>query len=268
MERSEAFTFGVALTPRANAQDWPRVERLLALTLRSVAGQTDADYRVLIAGHERPRLPADARVRFVEMDWAPEPPGPHNADSGCKKHWINDAVLADGGGLLMLLDADDWVDRGTVAAARAMARGSVGGVIRSGWAVDFARLRAAPLPHPAIFSGGFHELCGSSTVARLRPDAPEPIRRDPFSLLRSHHQWDVAAAEHGAVLADLPIQGAYLVNTAENHSDLYGPHVEWRRGFTAAVQREGRPLEPRLLATFGLTPDAVRAAAGEVLAPV
>jgi hypothetical protein len=265
MREPVPFTFGIALTPRANARDWRVVERLLELTLASVAAQTDRDFRVLIAGHERPRLSADRRIRFERMAWPVQPPGPYNADSGRKKHWINDAVLAEGGGLLMLLDADDWVDRHTVEVARASLTGdAVGGVIRTGWAVDYQGLIAAPLPNPRIFGGDFHRVCGSSTVARLRPGLDDPVRRDPFSVLCSHHQWDEVAAEHDARLVDLPVPAAYLVNTHENHSDLHGLHADWRRGFTAAVTREGRPLDPALAARFGLTVAAVR---GKALSP-
>jgi hypothetical protein len=256
------FTFGIALVPRANARDWPLVEALLDLTLTSVRAQTDPDFRVLIACHDRPRLGwDDPRVELVEADWPALPPDPDNDDSGRKKHALNDLVLARGGGLLMLLDADDWVDTRLVAAARAAVRpDAVGAVLEAGLAADFRTLRAAALPDPRIFNGAFYQVCGSSTVAHLRPDDADPVRRDPFGALRSHHRWAEAADELGVRLARLPVRGAYLINTSENHSDLHGPYADWRRGFTAAVNRLGRPLDAALAARFGLGIDRIKAA--------
>jgi hypothetical protein len=256
------FTFGIALVPRANARDWPLVEALLDLTLASVRAQTDPDFRVLLACHDRPRLRRDdPRVELVEAGWPVEPPDPHNDDSGRKKHALNDLVLARGGGLLMLLDADDWVDTRLVEAARAaVGPDVVGAVVEDGLAADFRTLRAAALPDPHIFADAFYRVCGSSTVAHLRPDAADPVRRDPFTALRSHHRWAEAADELGVRLARLPVQGAYLINTSENHSDLHGPHADWRRGFTAAVNRHGRPLDVALAVRFGLEMERIRSA--------
>ena len=265
------FHFGIALTPRVAAGNWAVVEALLDLTLASVLAQTDADFRVVLMGHDRPRtaMDGDPRLTYVAADWPVRDTGPHNDDSGRKKHAINDLVLARGGGLLMLLDADDWVGRHTVAVARAaIGPDHVGGLSARGAIIDFQTLRAAPLPHGGVFPEPFHRLCGSSTVAMLRPGAVSPIRRDPFAVLRSHHRWVEVAREHRASLADLPVAGAYLVNTSENHSEVHGPHGDWRRGLTAAVNREGRPLDDALAARFGLSAARVRAASRRFFAGV
>lgn len=257
------FFFGIALTPRAAAVDWGRVEALLSLTLASVVAQSDGDFRVLVAGHDRPDVAgmADPRVEWLAVNWPVPSPGPGNDDSGRKKHLLNAAVRARGGGLFMLLDADDWIDRRLVAGARAaIGPRHVGGLIRSGFLVDFGRGRAAPVPHPAAWAGDFHRLCGSSTVAAIRPDDPDAARGDPFETLRSHHLWLERAAERGWPLAELPAPGAYLVNTAENHSELHGVHAEWRRELAATAARAGRDLGDDFLRRFGLSLPLLRAA--------
>lgn len=264
------FTFGIALVPRALARNWALVEALLDLTLASVRAQTDADFRVLIAGHDRPRtaMDGDPRLGFLPADWPVQGTGPNNDDSGRKKHALNDHVLARGGGLFMLVDADDWVDRRTVAAARAcIGPGQVGGLIQAGTILDFQSQRMAALPHPDIFPDAFHRLCGTSTVAALRPDAADPVRRDPFSTLRSHHRWLEVAQEHGVPLAPLPVSASYLINTSENHSDLHGPHLAWRRTLTEAVNAQGRDLDDAAAAPFGLDAASVRAAAARFFPP-
>ena len=261
-----AFTFAIALTPRANARDWALIEALLDLTLASLRAQTDPDWRALVAVHERPRLAvADERISFVDVDWQIESPGPYNDDSGRKKHLLSDIVRDRGGGYLMVLDADDWVDRAFVAAARAaIGADHVGGLIHEGLAVDFRTLRAAPLPHPELEGLPFHRFCGSCGVALIRPGAASEIRRDPFSVLRSHHRWVEVAAEHGEGLVRLPVSGAYLVNTGENHSDVHGPYAEWRRGFVARVNAIGQDLDAGTATRFGQDIEALRAASGRL----
>lgn len=262
--RRERFVFGVPLISRAGAADWGRVGQLLGLTLRSVLAQTDADFRLLLAGHDVPeswtRLTSgDARFRFLRADWPPQAPSAANDDSGAKKWMIGEHVRRSGGGLLMYLDADDLVDRRLVAAARAetnpaMRPRHIGAVVAHGLVIDHRTLRAVSLPHPRVYDGPFVELCGSSTIARIEPDSPDPARRDPHAALGSHHRWPSAAAEAGLPLASLLVTGGYLVNTAQNHSELHGPFADWRRRLNAAVAREGRPLDRAAAAVFGLDP--------------
>jgi Glycosyl transferase family 2 len=262
MAVSEPFTFGIPLIARSASRDWPLVEALLALTVTSVRRQTDQNFHIVIAGHDRPRLPSDsAQVTFVKADWSAEPVRPDNLDSGRKKHAINQLVRESGGGLLMFLDADDWVDMHLVETARAMiGPDHIGGVIDAGFATDFRNLRAAAIPHPGIFDGEFHRVCGSSTVARIRPGDPDPLRRDPCGVLHEHYRWIEAARERGAKLVRLTVSGNYVINTSENHSETYGPYVEWRRGFTRAVNCEGNAIDDAFLARFGLRLEQIRAA--------
>ena len=256
--RNERFVFGIPLIARSRAGDWQRVDELLDLTLRSVLAQTDGEFEVMLSGHDLPecwpRLTAgDRRFRFLRADWDPQAVTERNDDGGMKKWRIKEQVQQSGGGLLMYLDADDLVDRRLVKTARArIGPEHVGGVIGGGVIVDFATLRAAPLPDPRVYDGPFHELCGSSTIGRVEPDSREPLRRDPHEALGSHHLWLQNAAAAGVRLARLPVCGAYLVNTSVNHSELHGPHAGWRRSLNEAITREGQPFGPELAARFGL----------------
>jgi hypothetical protein len=259
---AEPFTFGIPLIARASARDWARVEALLALTLASLRAQTDRDFRVVIAGHDRPRTGFDdARLSFLAADWPAEPVRADNLDSGRKKHAIGERVRAEGGGLLMFVDADDWIDVRLVEMARAtIGPHHVGGLIETGFATDLCTLRTASLPHPRIFRGGFHRLCGSSTIARLVPDDPDPLRRNPHAVLHEHYRWNEVAREHGLSVARLPVAGNYVVNTSENHSELHGPYAAWRRDFARHISREGDPVDARFAARFGLRLEQIRRA--------
>jgi hypothetical protein len=270
MAASKPFTFGIPLIARAATGNWPLVEALLDLTLTSVRSQTDQDFRIVIAGHDRPRIPLNAhRTTFISVGWPAEAVRADNLDSGRKKHAINRLVLESGGGLLMFLDADDWVDVRLVETARALiGPDHIGGLIDRGFATDFRSLRAAPIPHPRIFDGGFHRICGSSTVARLRPGDPDPLRRDPYNVLHEHYRWIEVAREHNAALVRLPVSGNYLINTSENHSEVHGPFAGWRRSFTDAVGREGDAVTDAFLARFGLRREQVRAASERFFPPI
>jgi Putative rhamnosyl transferase len=258
---SEPFTFGIPLIARSASRNWPLVEALLELTLTSVRSQTNQDFQIVIAGHDRPEIPLDnLRTTFIAADWPAAAVRADNLDSGRKKHAINELVLARGGGLLMFLDADDWVDVGLVETARAMIGSDhIGGLIDTGFATDFRNLRSAAIPHPGIFDGEFHRVCGSSTVARLRPDDPDPLRRNPCKVFHEHYRWLEVARDCGANLVRLPVYGNYVINTSGNHSELYGPFARWRRGFTEAVGREGNDMDEAFAARFGLRLAEIRA---------
>jgi hypothetical protein len=256
------FTFGIPLLPRAYARHWPRIEALLDLTLTSVLAQTDQDFRIIIAGHDRPQaLPADPRLTFLKADWPAEAIRSDNRDRGRKTHAINRLVLEHGGGLLMFLDADDWVDVHLVETARSLiAPDQVGGLIEAGFAADFQTLRAAPLPDPRVFVGEFHRVCGSSAVWQLRSDAPDPLRGDPYRVLHEHHRLVEAAGAYGVELVRLPVSGCYVINTSDNHSELHGPYAPWRRAFTEGVNRVGLPIDAAFATRFGLGMDQLHAA--------
>lgn len=194
------------------------------------------------------------------MDWPAGPQRRDNLDRGRKVQAINEIVMGRGGGFLMFVDADDWVDTHLVEQTRALiGPDMVGGVVVSGYATDFRTLRTAALPDERLFPGQFHQVCGSSTVAHLRPDERDPLRRDPHRIMHAHHRWTEMAADLGAPLVELPVYNNYLISTSENHSEIYGPYTSWRREFTQAVNCFGSPIDRYFAARFGLDDTQIRA---------
>lgn len=253
---TEPFIFGIPLIARDASADWPLVERLLGLTLRSILAQTDGDCRVLLAAHDVPAgwqvLADDPRFTLLRADWPVAPPTAANDDGGAKKWLIKQRVRDEGGGLLMFLDADDWVRRDLVRVARAtIAPGHVGALIGDGFALDHTSMRLSRFPIAGAFDGPFHGLCGSSTIGRVVPDSTDPLRLDPHAALGSHHDWAATAACLGASLARLDTAGVYLVGTGQNHSERQGPFAAWRRAVTATVRRDGVPVDAGFAARFG-----------------
>ena len=256
----EPFCFGIPLIAPAAARDWSRVDELLSATLRSLLGQSDGDFRILIAGHESPpcmRALEDRRIEFLKADWPVAVPTFANDDGGAKKWMIKQAVQKTGGALLMFVDADDLVDRETVAVARArIDRRQRGGVIGGGFAIDFATRRAVALPDERLFGLAFHEVCGSSIIGRIESGAG-----DPFDELSWHNRWPQCASERGEAIAILPIAGGYLVNTGESHSENHGPFTDWRRDFARRVRELGTGLSRGARQRFSIEePQLVEAA--------
>jgi hypothetical protein len=258
---AEPFTFGIAVMARATAGDWGRVRRLLELTVRSARTAADANTRLLVVGHE----PGPDGVDGSVVDW----PAPNRSDfqaqmddAGRKQQLIQQTVLERGGGLLMLLDADDWVETGFVTAARrALGSDAVGAVVEQGSLVHLRSRRAASLPDPRIFDGPFHQVCGSSGVFRLRPEAADPFRRNPLAELRVHSRWAEEAAGRGAPLGRIEAEAAYLVGTGENNSETVGPHADWKAGVVREVERLGRSMDEAEVARWGLSLGAIEQAA-------
>lgn len=254
MARADPFIFGVPLIPRAGAQDWEQVTKLLTATLKSVLAQEDTDFRLILAAHDVPDCweelaLGDERFSVFRADWPPARPTMANDDAGAKKWHIRDLARAEGGGLLMYLDADDLVDRRLVATARQQIdQDTLAGVVARGFAIDFQTCLAAPLPGPGILNCSFDEVCGSSTVGRLSNSFP-----DPFDELGSHHLWRRNAEIKGLPLKALNVIGGYVVNTEENHSERHGQFTKWRRSLNEAVNACGAFLSKRDKAILGIT---------------
>ena len=154
----------------------------------------------------------------------------------------------------MFLDADDWVAGDLVRRARdVVGPEMVGAVLSSGYAIDYESGRTLPFPIGGGFDGEFHQLCGSSTVARIVPDAADLLRSDPHAALGSHHEWPQDAARRSP--------GAYLIGTGTNHSERESPVAWWRRAITDEVRRRGEPLTASLARRFGQEPGVLNHAA-------
>ncbi|MFC3124365.1 hypothetical protein ACFOD4_04765 [Pseudoroseomonas globiformis] len=239
------------------------IERLFSFTLRSLLAQTDRNFSVILAAHDVPAAWHDVSCKpgfhLIRADWTPEPPTSANDDGGRKKWLIKQAVRAGVGGLLMFMDADDWVASDLVEKVRAEMRPChLGAVVRSGFALDYASLRTAPFPIAGAFNGPFHALCGSCTIGRIVATASETHLLDPHEALGSHHEWEARAAQGGFPLAYPATAGLYMVGTGENHSETHGPFARWRRQVTQSVRTSGTLLDPEMARTFGQSLNTLR----------
>ncbi len=223
------LTIGIPLRSARNSPDWALTCRLLDRTLASIAHQTMAPARVIIACHETPSLniPASLDIEFIRAPF--DPPRfllETKPDGLKKKELIGARHRAHGGGMLFLLDADDLLEREFIATVTAVAAKAV--IIKRGYKVDWARERVTLLPR-------FWRLCGSCAVVDWRPEElPEVALGDADSVFRRcldtrHYDWPALFEGWGWKIdyVDRPVV-MYVLNHGQNISVVNKRTWRWR----------------------------------------
>jgi len=253
------IVFITSLRNPQNSNDYGMVERLLELTLGSVAGQTNGDFEVVVVGNREPGFPLPERVHFLRADFPP--PDERNI---ARTSW--EAVVWDKGtklalGLVaasrfnpdfvMFFDADDFIHRGLAHFVNSRL-GDPGWYISHGYTYSGTRNSIAR-------TGDFNHKCGTCVIApyasyMVPNDLGVDATQDEIARAFGDRLWKVIGAHFHAVdwfiqngypLEPLPFRGAvYHVDTGENHSGQ-------------AMRGWARPLNAELRAIFGL-PAAAR----------
>jgi hypothetical protein len=234
------FFFGIPLRSQQSAKSWHNVSRLFEATLRSVLGQTDSDFRIIVACHQLPEIAAidDPRVIAVEAPFPPPRSFPEQmVDKGLKRRLIGATLRGLGGGYLMAVDADDLVSNRLVSFVRTDADPN-GYILKDGYEFDCARglIRAAPR---------FNRLCGSSAIVKFEvedlPIAADDQRPCYFSRFSNHVFWEAVAAADSRRLKRLPFRGAiYMMNNGDNHS-VQADNIGWKRRLLRLFMRGATP---------------------------
>ncbi len=60
--------FAISLKSKRVSRNWTRVQNNLARTLRSIINNTDQNYRIVIAGHEKPNI---EEMKHERVTWLP-----------------------------------------------------------------------------------------------------------------------------------------------------------------------------------------------------
>lgn len=161
------LTFVIPVRHQATVKNWDEVKRNLVETLRSVAGQTHPDWRLILIANEGadlPDLPDQATVVTVTFD------PPVMPDRSLDKEAFYEAIRLDKGrrvlagllahrpdGFVMVVDYDDLISRRLAETAATHPRSN-------GWYVEDGYLYDRP---PFVITRtAFWRLCGTSLVIR------------------------------------------------------------------------------------------------------
>jgi|GEM_PF-575508 len=270
------FFFCIPFKPRARCADWNHTVALLRQTLRSIFHQTDKDFFVLIAGHDRPELPEldDPRVSFHPVSFPiPRDGVEGKRDQTRKTHFLGAIAKEHGGGYIMVVDSDDLVHRDIVRFVRADDN-QAGYMIRAGYVLDVASGRLGK------FSGNpprqFFNHCGTSSIIYLlpedlpdrSPDKTDLVRGDSFmESVWGHGSWEAKFLEREIYPATLPFRGSvYRLNTGDNASYNYRRDDKTIQRLLACVERHPVSLEI-LKKDFGLELSAMETIDGNSIVP-
>lgn len=224
--RSTEIAFGISLKSKTVSRDWSKVQANLAKTLRSIFGSTDQNFRILIAGHEKPEI---EELQHDKVTWLPvdfPPPVDSSGFSEDRKHKrrVVGAHLRNIGfcGYFMSLDADDWLHYRFVEFIRSRPIADAY-VLNTGFMVNISRKEV-------WLRKRFYRGCGSSAVFYFNNgDFPksakvEDSRGSLFGLVLKAHRNvldNLNEVNKDGILIEFPL-AAYVVGHGDNWSVIEG----------------------------------------------
>lgn len=196
-QQKNQIAFAISLKSKTVSRDWTRVQANLADTLRSLMKNTDQNFRIIIAGHEKPELEEleHERVIWLPVDFPPPSFtnfGSFGRDKYRKRIEIGKYLRKEGySGYFMPLDADDWIHHRFVEFIRSSPLLDAY-IIDKGFQVNVMRKEV-------WYRNRFHSGCGSSAVFYFsNNDFPstskrEDVEKTPFGMAVKDHK---KVAEH------------------------------------------------------------------------
>ncbi|HCW86476.1 MAG TPA: hypothetical protein DHC76_21110 [Rhodobacteraceae bacterium] len=200
--------FAMPLVSRRRSEDWDRVQANLATTLASFMTQSDPNWTVYICGRDRPALPDDDRVHFIETNISDK-----FYDKGDKRRALISHIAGDlkRDGYYMQFDADDILHPKFVEHVLADNNGR-GYLIDTGYFIALAEQRVVALDN-------FNAFCGSCAAVYVDFRTHKTYTKF-LSQHRSHTQIAAYCTLYERPLSAVPFKAAlYLTGHGEN---MYG----------------------------------------------
>ena len=189
IEKPIDIVFAISLKSKKVSHDWENVEKNLSKTLKTLLSNTDQNFRVIIAGHEKPEIDElqHKNVEWISVDFpAPEDRQDYEIDKMRKRNVIGAYLLEEGySGYFMPLDGDDWVHYRFVEYLRLQPFHDAF-ILNKGLMVNLTK--------KTMWSRyNFHHGCGSSSIFYFAnedfPNTPnlDPFINIPFNIALKHH---------------------------------------------------------------------------------
>jgi hypothetical protein len=155
------IAFAISLKSKTVSQNWDIVQSNLAKTLRSILRNTDPNFCIVIAGHEKPNIKEmqHQRVKWLTVNFQPPSSTQEFSNDKIKKRKVIGMYLRKIGfsGYFMPIDADDWVHYRLVEYVRSQPA-RVALILQSGVMINILRKEVWLRTHR------FYIGCGSSTI--------------------------------------------------------------------------------------------------------
>ena len=213
--------FAIPLKGKAASEDWQQVVQNLNNTLRSIQANSNKDFSIVIAGHDKPEIATSLSksVTFLSCDW-PEPSsfGEKSTDKRAKiayiGNYIGKKIKNNEGIYVHLLDADDLVDAGLVSYV-------LDNDNRLGYYVDEG-YKLSQASGELAETESFHTRCGSCLVGYFLKEELEASSEQGCSyfekwIWRKHKEYPNFLMSHKRSLEILPFRAVvYVINHSES----------------------------------------------------
>ncbi|MBS4194927.1 hypothetical protein [Lederbergia citri] len=216
------IAFAISFKSKKVSHDWQKVQDNLGLTLRSLLNNTDQNFRIIIAGHEKPNIEElnDKRITWLSVKFPPPLNARRATRDKLRKRMVIGAFLRKNGfsGYFMPLDADDWIHYRFVEYIRSLPISNAL-IINKGFMVNV-------LQSEIWKQDQFYKYCGSSTVFNFsNGDFPKSSKRSDIN--KTAFKW--ATKNHVKVrefvknhtLVDYPFV-TYILAHGDNLSIIQG----------------------------------------------
>lgn len=175
MQKPE-IAFAIALKSKKVSRDWEKVQENLSMTLCSLLNNTDQNFRIIIAGHEKPNIEEinNERVTWISVKFPPtlNKRGFVN-DKYRKRKAIGEYLMKQGYlGYFMPLDADDWIHYRFVEFIRSLPINDAF-ILNKGFMVNVFQKEA-------WIRDGFYRGCGSSSLIYFSNEKEKSIQNSFF----------------------------------------------------------------------------------------
>lgn len=217
------FCFITSLRAPQASSNWQRVCELFERTATSVFGQSVPDFRLIVAGHERPVLTRsfDERLEFITAD-LPIPDSTYASRAADKRRKLimgMQRARALGADYVMSLDADDLVS-GRLVEHVLSHPDADGWYIQHGFTHQYGCRWVEPM------WGSFNMVCGSCNILSRRwfsfpgePARERDMEKDWFE--EGHLQFVPLFGARGATIQPIPFPAAtYIVHDGDRMSQM------------------------------------------------
>lgn len=263
--KGPVIVFGISLKARSTPEKWAIVEANLRATLACLEKQTDQNFIVAIAGHDKPKLGRFKRsICWLQADWEPPTaPSQYSNDKQKKRRLILSQLRRTklDGFYFFTADADDFLHPDLCKHIRAD-HNRAGYYIDKGYVYDAS---AGVLGTLSPETQPFHRLCGTCAAFWVTPaDLPQSYQDKTtiWSRLLDHTHFPETMAELGRPIAAVPFSaGLYFLNHGASNVQEKGTNrhktasaVRWRirsLGKAKSILRQFsvrgavlRPVEP------------------------